>query len=115
VRYAISDLGATLGKTGSGAMWTLKRSRNDPEGFSADKFVKAVNTDGHVAFDFTGKNTDLLKDITVEQARWVGRLLSRLSDKQLDDAFRAANYTPAEVRQFTAAVRSRINELVKLK
>lgn len=115
VRYAISDLGATLGKTGSGAMWTLKRSRNDPEGFSADKFVKAVNTDGRVAFDFTGKNTDLLKDITVEQAQWVGRLLSRLSDKQLDDAFRAANYAPAEVRQFTAAVRGRINELVNLK
>jgi len=115
VRYAISDLGATLGKTGSGAMWTLKRSRNDPEGFSGDKFVKAVGTDGLVAFDFTGKNTDLLKDIKAEDALWVGQVLSRLSDQQLDDAFRAANYTPAEVKQLTAAVRARINELVGLK
>ena len=114
VRYAISDLGATLGKTGSGAMWTLKRSRNDPEGFSGDKFVKAVGTDGLVAFDFTGKNTDLLKDIKAEDARWVGQILSRLSDEQLADAFRAANYTPAEVNLLTRAVRARINELVNL-
>jgi len=115
VRYAISDLGATLGKTGSGAMWTLKRSRNDPEGFSGDKFVKAVSTDGVVAFDFTGKNTDLLKDIKAEDARWVGEILSRLSDPQLDDAFRAANYAPDEIRQLTAAVRGRINELNNLR
>ncbi|HWS54278.1 MAG TPA: hypothetical protein VN228_09135 [Pyrinomonadaceae bacterium] len=115
LRYAISDLGATLGKTGSGALWTLKRSRNDPEGFSGDKFVKGVKAGGVVEFDFTGKNTNLLEDITVEQARWAGQLLSRLSDKQLNDAFRAANYTPAQISQFTAAIRGRINELVNLR
>ncbi len=115
LRYAISDLGATLGKTGSGALWTLKRSRNDPAGFSEDKFVKGVGADGRVEFDFTGKNTNLLEDITVEEARWAGQLLAGLSDRQLNDAFRAANYTPAEISQFTAAVRGRINELVNLR
>jgi hypothetical protein len=115
LRYAISDLGATLGKTGSGALWTLKRSRNDPAGFSEDKFVKGVGADGRVEFDFTGKNTNLLEDITVEQARWAGQLLARLSDRQLNDAFRAANYTPAQIKQFTSAIRGRINELVNLR
>jgi hypothetical protein len=114
LRYAISDLGATLGKTGSGRLWQLKRSRSDPEGFAEDKFVKGVGPGGRVEFDFTGKNTEVLEDITVEEARWVGRLLSRLSDRQLDDAFRAANYTPAEIRQLTTAVRGRINQLNNL-
>jgi hypothetical protein len=113
--YTISDLGATLGKTGSGRLWALKRSRSDPPGFAEDKFVEGVGPDGRVEFDFMGKNTDLLEDITVEQAQWVGQLLSRLSDGQLSDAFRAANYTPDEIRQFTAAVRGRINELNNLR
>jgi hypothetical protein len=115
LRYAISDLGATLGKTGSGALWTLKRSRNDPAGYSEDKFVKGVGPNGRVEFDFTGKNTNLLEDITVEEARWVGQVLARLSDRQLNDAFRAANYTPAQISQFTTAVRGRINELINLR
>jgi hypothetical protein len=114
LRYAVSDLGATLGKTGSGRLWTLKRSRSDPEGFAEDKFIEKVTADGRVEFDFTGKNTDLLEGIAVEDARWVGQLLERLSDQQLSDAFRAANYTPDEIRQLTTAVRGRINQLTGL-
>ena len=52
--------------------------------------------------------------MTVAEARWVGRILSRLSDEQLADAFRAANYSPEEVRTLAAAVRSRVEELVNL-
>ena len=53
--------------------------------------------------------------MTVAEARWVGRLLARLSDEQLADAFRAANYTPEEVRTLASAVRSRVEELVNLR
>ncbi|MET0622284.1 MAG: hypothetical protein ABW250_04805, partial [Pyrinomonadaceae bacterium] len=56
-------------------------------------------------------NSELLRDITVEDARWLGGILSRLSDKQLEDAFRAANYNPDEVRMLAASVRARINQL----
>ena len=48
------------------------------------------------------------------EARWIGGLLSRLSDRQLQDAFRAANYNAEEVRLLAGAVRKRINELTKL-
>jgi hypothetical protein len=51
-------------------------------------------------------------NVTIEDAKWIGELLSRLSDRQIEDAFRAANYSPTEVRMFTEAVRRRINELV---
>jgi hypothetical protein len=52
--------------------------------------------------------------ITVEDARWVGQVLSRLSDRQLSDAFRAANYTPEETQTLASVVRARINTLAAL-
>lgn len=116
LRYAISDLGATFGKTGElPVIWRITRSRNDPEGFSEDKFIDEVKKDGRVDFQFTGKKRDLFNDITIEQARWIGGLLSRLSDRQLRDMFRAANYPANEVQTLVAAVRRRANALVRLR
>ena len=113
VLYAISDLGATFGKTGSGALWRLKRSRNNPADYAKSKFLNGVK-DGRVDFTFSGVNSEMMDDITVADARWIGGLLARLSDKQLNDAFRAANYTPAEINMLTQAVRGRINDLTRL-
>lgn len=107
--YIISDLGATFGKTGG----IISRSRNEPEDYAKAKFIKGVKK-GFVEFHFNGKRGDLFRNITVEQARWVGGLLSRLSDKQINDAFRAANYTPAEISLLSQAVKSRISELMTL-
>ena len=114
LHYVISDLGATFGKTGSGPLWRLKRSRNDPEGYSEDKFVGGVRKDGRVDFDFTGMTSGTIKDVKIEDARWIGNLLARLSDRQLEDVFRAANYAPADVRSLTDTVRRRIDQLVTL-
>jgi hypothetical protein len=116
LRYAISDLGATLGNTGKWPlMWRFTRSRNDPAGFTGDKLIDEVKEDGRVDFEFSGKRRGMFNDVTVSQARWVGGLLARLSDRQIADAFRAANYTPGEVRALTRAVRARVNELVSLR
>jgi hypothetical protein len=116
LRYAISDLGATLGDTGKWPLlWRFTRSRNDPAGFRGDKLIDEIKEDGRVDFEFSGKKRDIYNDITVEQASWIGRLLSRLSDAQLRDAFRAANYSPAEVLTLSRAVRARINELANLR
>jgi hypothetical protein len=113
-RYVISDLGATFGKTGNfPLLWRLTRSRNNPKDYARAKFIDKVKGE-RVAFRYGGKNRGLFKNITVEQAKWIGGLLSRLSDQQLGDAFRAANYSPAEIRMLTQAVRRRINELVRL-
>ena len=60
------------------------------------------------------ENSGVFDHITVEDARWVGETLSRLSNKQLSDIFRAANYTPEETRTLADAVRARINALVNL-
>jgi hypothetical protein len=112
--YTISDLGATFGKTGSlPVIWRITRSRNKPEDFAEAKFIEKVE-DGRVNFKYGGKMGDIFDDITVPQARWVGGLLSRLSDRQIADAFRAANYSSSEVRTLTGALRWRINQLANL-
>jgi hypothetical protein len=113
LQYVISDLGATLGKTGGGALWRLKRSRNDPEDYAESKFIDKVEN-GYVRFHYAGVSSHLLDNITVADARWLGAWLARLSERQIGDAFRAANYTPAEVRLLTGAVRARIKELNSL-
>ncbi|HEY0080657.1 MAG TPA: hypothetical protein VGB73_18780 [Pyrinomonadaceae bacterium] len=116
LRYAISDLGATLGDTGKWPLlWRFARSRNDPKGFSGDKLIDEIKEDGRVDFEFSGKRRGMFNDITVEEARWAGGLLARLSDRQLADAFRAANYNRQEVRTLTRALRSRVNQLVRLR
>lgn len=118
LHYIVSDLGTTFGKTGgqNGPVARFKKvkgSRNEPEDYVNDKFIRGV--EGNIVrLDYDGKNTDMMRDITIEDARWIGGLLSRLSDAQIQDAFRAANYTPDQVRMLSDAVRKRINELVNL-
>src|SRR5215207_1108433 len=115
LHYIVSDLGATFGKTGGqkspmALLRNVKGSRNEPEDYASDRFVEGV--EGRlVRFDFSGKNTSLMRDIKADDARWLGGILSRLSDRQIEDAFRAANYTDEEVRLLSAEVRRRIGEL----
>ncbi|HEX8633188.1 MAG TPA: hypothetical protein VF703_03450 [Pyrinomonadaceae bacterium] len=113
LHYIVSDLGATFGKIGSGPLWALKRSRNNPEDYAGSKFVDHVYKD-RVFFHYGGKKQDTFEDISVGDVQWIAGLLSRLSDQQLSDAFRAANYNQEEVGLLTSAVRARINELVNL-
>ena len=103
LRYIISDLGGSLGKTGG----FFSRTRNKPMDFIKSDFIESVR--GNVIdFNYGGKSKSLFENITVNDARWIGGLLARLSDEQIKDAFRAANYQPDEVLALSQAVRRRI-------
>lgn len=116
LQYIVSDLGATFGKvkTNIPVVWRIRRNRNDPADFSQDPFLEDVKN-GNVFLFYKGKRQDLFDYIKVEDARWIGSLLSKLSDRQISDAFRAANYSPEEVRVLSAAIRSRISELSSIR
>jgi hypothetical protein len=115
LRYAISDLGATFGKTGGGGpLWRLTRSRSNPDDYADSKFIDKVE-DGYVDFHFTGVNKGVVEKVPVAHARWMGERLSRLTDGQLNSIFRAANYTPAETRLLARVVRARIEQLASLR
>jgi hypothetical protein len=129
-RYLVSDLGATLGRAG-GLGGT--RTKNNLEDFLSTRFVLGVD-EGAVKFDYDTRPTKLgmltvvyppyylgevnkeksMRGIPVEHARWIGSLLSRLTDEQLSDSFEAANYHAATREGFVRSLRERINQLTQL-
>ena len=110
LRYVVSDLGVAFGKTGN----MITHNRNSPNDYVKTKFIKNVDG-GNVLFDFHATHDKMLGNVTVTQARWIGQILAQLSDKQISDAFRAANYTPEEIDILTKTVRARIEELANLR
>ncbi|HWN98933.1 MAG TPA: hypothetical protein VNS63_06635 [Blastocatellia bacterium] len=118
--YYVSDLGGTLGKTGSpfrkipGFQSAPAGSKGEPGQYADQVFISGVRN-GEVVFNYKGKDPKALGGVTVANARWMGDLLGRLSDKQLSDAFRAGGFTDWEVTTYVRTVRARINELKNLK
>ena len=114
-RHYVTDLGATLGRSGG---LGGKRTKNDLEDFLSTRFVMGVE-DGSVQFDYDTRPTKLghfsvlyppyyrsqvkkeksMRHIPVAHAKWIGSLLAQLSDEQLRDAFRAARYNDATMEE----------------
>jgi hypothetical protein len=109
VRYIISDLGGSFGKTGG----VISRSRNKPSDYVKANFIEKVNGET-IAFHYGGKNKKLFENISIADARWLSSRLNRLSDEQIKDAFRAANYSAAQVDQLSSAFLERLNTLIAL-
>jgi hypothetical protein len=109
LRYIISDLGGTFGKTGG----VISRSRNKPSDYVKADFIEKVNGNT-IDFHYGGKNKKLFENITVEDARWLSSLLGRLRDDQIKDAFRAANYSAEDVDRLSMAFRERIDVLANI-
>lgn len=112
-QYAISDLGVSFGKTGISGFPLLRwigRTRNKPNDYAKSQFVTGVKN-GRLKIKYNGKNYQLLRKISVAEARWLADLLTQLSDKQVRDAFRAANYSRNEIDLLTRAVKTRITQL----
>jgi hypothetical protein len=110
-RYFVSDLGGSFGKLSHIPRFLqFKPDRNNPKAYSQTRLVNKVKDD-RVDFHYRTKQKELFKNITTDQAQWIHGWLSRLSDRQIEDAFRAANYSPEEVRMMKRGVRTRINEL----
>jgi hypothetical protein len=113
LQYIISDLGATFGKLGNNNLpiiYRLGRKTNKPSAYAKTKLVREVEND-RVVLSYKGKNRWLFKDIKIGDAVWLSRLLIQLSDKQIRDAFRAANYSARDVETLTKAVKNKISEL----
>jgi hypothetical protein len=106
LRYIVSDLGGSFGKTGG----VISRSRNKPSDYVKATFIEKVKGNG-IDFKYSGKNKKLFENLTVDDARWLSNLLSQLSDEQIKDAFRAANYSPEDVEMLASAFKDRISEL----
>lgn len=126
LRYVISDLGATFGRTGN----PLNRSKSSLHDYRRTTFIQKVgpeNVDYFLSsrpfflavFDVPNYVTrtnmqSVAKHIPRKHAKWLGQLLGRLSAKQIRDCFRAAGYSPEEVEGFAEVVQGRIADLNRL-
>jgi len=126
-RYAVTDLGASFGKTGN----YLKRSKGIPTDYSRSPFIVRT-APGQVDFVMHSRPFFLMKlhagvyserarmesiakDIPVADARWLGRILAGLTPDQLRDCFRAAGYDDEATGIYVRKVQQRIQALTQLK
>ena len=121
--YAISDVGATFGRTGAKG----SRSKGMPREYERTPFIAkdtpelmdfVLNSRPMFLSVFAVSNyrertriEQITRDIPRADAQWLGRRLSRLSDSQIRDGFRAAGYGTADVEILTKTIRQRIHAL----
>lgn len=118
--YYVNDLGSSLGSTGAWFTkipWLTKamsESKGVPQDYVKNGFIKGVKN-GEVNFQITRRLADQILDgVKVENARWMGNLLARLSEEQLKDAFKGAGFTESEVDIYVTEIRARIKQLQNL-
>jgi hypothetical protein len=104
--YVVIDLGASLGRT---RIVPDSGTRNDVEDFEQQGFLKGVDGDGHVRFDDLGRwHRELFSELTPDDVRWTCQRLNRLTDRQWNDAFRAAGYDDATAARFIRRIREKV-------
>ncbi len=113
--FVVRDLGASLGRTKYPGIlkWFRLRgfgqgTRNDIEGFESQQFIREVDSEQRPKFDYSGIYRDVNKTVSLEDVAWTCRLLSRLSDEQWRDAFRAGGYTPQQTERFVRKIKAKI-------
>jgi hypothetical protein len=125
-RYAVTDLGASFGKTGN----YFSRSKGVLADYSRARFIEHA-TSGRVDFFMHSRPFFLMvfnvpryrerarmekvgEDIPTADAKWLGLRLSRLSTAQLRECFRAAGYDPQTADGYAKVVHERIAVLNQL-
>jgi hypothetical protein len=131
--FVVSDLGAAFGRTG----WPIVPPKAFPlphatkgvlKDYEHSRLVAGVHGDTvkfqmniatpffisvmrHKLFSEYARNAKLEDAVPIEDARWMGKQMSRLTQQQIRDAFRTAGYTPEEVEGFATVVERRVAEL----
>jgi hypothetical protein len=110
--YAVTDWGASLGKSGG----FFQRDRWDWRGYSAQSaHFATLQRDGSIQWGFRGKHgEDILSGVGVEDVRWLLPYLSQITDEQLAAGFAASGASPEASGQFTRAIRERLRQLQQI-
>jgi hypothetical protein len=107
--YVVRDLGAALGETGR-----IGPTRNDPDEFERHTSIVGVRN-GFVVFSYHGWHQELIRDrITPDDLGWASALLSRLSERQWSEAFRAGGHPPAVADRFIRKLHANIAKAQEL-
>ena len=111
-RYVVQDIGASLGKP-RGFPY-VRGTRNDIDDYEDLNLIRKVNG-SRAQLDYRGLHGDILERLTPADVVWACELVNRLSDAQLDDAFKAGGYEPDVRKRYIAKLRSKIQEGLALR
>jgi hypothetical protein len=116
LRRFFTDLGGGLGL----AAGTFRHSSEEPNDFKwSFTCGRAAHRIGKETwhFEITGfepiTETTAFKEITLDDARWMGRLIGQLTEEQIISALIAAGFGSAEVRIYTEKLIARRDQLVR--
>jgi hypothetical protein len=126
--YMVSDLGASFGAAAK--TWPINLAKDNLNSYTHSKFIRRIGPDT-VDFQAPGRPTliclmnpkayfmrvhleHLGRNVPRADAKWLGELLARLSPAQIQDAFRAAGYSPDEIQAFSRVLEKRIVMLTDL-
>ncbi len=104
--YLVADWGGAFGKMGN----FMSHTKWDLADYQKQAFLDGVSK-GQLKLHYSGKMSSTLKTVPLEHASWFAGIIGQLTDAQIQDAFKAAGATPAEVEGFSRRVRQKINEL----
>jgi hypothetical protein len=126
--YLVSDVGDSFGSGGL-AFLMLGKTAGRLKAYKSSKFIGKVGPDyvnfndpaapplllsfnfGLPEFILQRQVGPVCKHVPRSDVQWIGHLLKQLSPEQINEAFRAAGYTPAEVEGYAKVVLERIAEL----
>ena len=120
--FVVRDIGGSLGqfKYPTILKWFRLRgfgqgSRNDLPGFEQQGFIESIDTDrGRVDFDYRGIYRDVVGTATAADVRWACERLSRLTETQWLDAFRAGAYTPEQTKRYVDKIKQKVAQGLQL-
>lgn len=102
--YVARDLGQTFGRTGG-----LNPPRADADAFDKTPFILGT-TGNRVQLEYRGRHRQLFDNIRISDVVWLCDRLSKLSDQQLLDAFRAGGYDGPAATRFITRLKAKIAE-----
>lgn len=110
--YVVQDLGASFGRTRT----LIPGSKGEIEDFEREGFIERVDG-GFVRFHYRGGWREAQVDdrITPDDVVWTCTLLSRLTERQWRDAFRAGGFGEAEAHRYITHMKAKVREGLALR
>jgi hypothetical protein len=112
LKHFWTDLGGGLGR----AHGTFSHSCENPNDFGSS-FTRSFTRRGKTRFEIKDyepvEDTAAFAEMTVDDARWMARLIGQFSERQIMDALEASGFKPSEVKVYADKLIARRDNLIR--
>jgi hypothetical protein len=112
LKHYWSDLGGGLGHAGGTFSHTCENTNDFGWSFTRTKIVN-----GKRRFEIVGyepvENTPAFAEMTIDDARWMARLIGQLTERQIVDGLVASGFNPEEVHIYTEKLLARRDKMIR--